>query len=148
MSPVLSELSYYPLIGHLTPEAMFLASKQFDGDDVANVYKPNNMIHMHEQKVYVRLNFRADTLEYVEGWKKKNKIDTVRSNSTTNRDNVKGSSSSRRSVHSDSTQSNEVEVYFPARETRIFADFKSNGKRPDDAYANARSLKSWKETGR
>ena len=135
---------------------MFLASKDFEGDDVdsdiddvdANIYKQFDMIHMHEQKVHVRLNFRADTLKYVEGWKKKNEIDTVRSNSTTIRDNVKDSSSSRRSVRSDSTQSNEVEVYFPARETRIFADFKSNGKRSDDAYANARSLKSWKETGR
>ena len=126
---------------------MFLGSRHFLGSG-EDIYKPNDMIEMHEQKLHIRVNFRADTLKYVEGWKKKSKKDTVRSNVTSNSNNVERSGSSRRSGNSDSTQGNEVEVYFPAEQTRVFADFKSNEKHDDDTYASSRSHISDTESGR
>ena len=119
---------------------MFLGSRHFLGSG-EDIYKPNDMIEMHEQKLHIRVNFRADTLKYIEGWKKK-------SNFTSSSNKVERSGSSRRSVHSDSTQSNEVEVYFPAKRTQVYANFKSNEKLDGDVYYSVRSHISDKESGR
>ena len=126
---------------------MFLESSEFRGEG-ENIYKPHKMILMHDQKVVIRLNFRADTITYVEGWKKKSKKHTLSSNLTSESDSLKISSASRRSLVSHESRSNEVEVYFPAGRIKMYVDFHSNSKGDDEPYNWSDTIPSIEERGR
>ena len=126
---------------------MLLESSKFLGEG-ENIYKPHKMIQMHNQTVVIRLNFRADTIEYEAEGKKKSKKHSVSSNLTSNSYNMNMSGASRRSLASHKAQSNEVEVYFPAVNTTVYADFRSNSKREDEPFARSYTLSSTKERGR
>ena len=124
---------------------MFLETAEVPGA-ADTVYTLNDRISMKKQTVVVKVNFRADTLHFVSGWKKKSKMETIKSNSTSI--GPKKSDLSRRSSKSDATKSNEVEVYFPAKETRVSADIRSIHKLHSDHPTEAHTSVGMKESGK
>ena len=81
---------------------------------------------MMNQRVVVKINFRADTIEEIEGWKKKSKkhskrnISLLQQKSSENKGSsapdasLPGTTVPDASIADSSKVTNEVEIYFPA----------------------------------
>ena len=89
---------------------------------------------MEDQRVTIKINFKADTIEHVQGWKKKSKKSTAPSDEITSRKQQPTKRSLRMKLGS-----NEVEMYLIAKSVKVRLDSKD--------ITNLSSDKNYGETG-
>ena len=70
---------------------------------------------MEDQRVTIKINFKADTIEHIQGWKKKSKKNTTYFNDTSSRTQQPKTRSSLKMQ----LDSNEVEMYLIAKPIKV-----------------------------